>query len=285
MKKYFVLFFAFAFLVVGLFIFFEVLPASALSRERNIRSFALPAGAQKISDNVYYLGRGHDKSSGADVEGYAVIYRKNNFARPTAAQKAKVPKAPVCYSFLAESTKWKAVEPWVMNVSNSRGLDGASLFAAMNYGIGSWEDAADGFLGNAASFDILGAGSTTSLPLQADETATDGINEVYFGDIAESDVIGVTIVWGSFNAPKRLRQLVEWDMIFDEVDFGWSLFGEEGKMDFKNIAIHELGHAVGMGDVYESACSDATMYGYAGFGETKKQTLELPDVKGVSVLY
>ena len=71
----------------------------------------------------------------------------------------------------------------------------------------------------------------------------------------------------------------------EAVDFDWSDSGEAGKMDFENIATHELGHSVGLDDLYNSGCSAETMYGYASEGETNKRTLELGDITGVSELY
>ncbi|MBA7681586.1 hypothetical protein ES703_89926 [subsurface metagenome] len=73
-------------------------------------------------------------------------------------------------------------------------------------------------------------------------------------------------------------------MIFDDVDFDWGI-ADENKMDFENIATHELGHAVGLGDLYDSKCSEQTMYGYASNGETKKRTLESGDIAGIQSLY
>ena len=86
--------------------------------------------------------------------------------------------------------------------------------------------------------------------------------------------------------------LVEWDQVYSN-KFDWSLDCEvegEGedctnKMDFQNIATHELGHAVGMGDLYTDPCSEQTMYGYATNGETKKRTLESGDITGLNILY
>ena len=57
------------------------------------------------------------------------------------------------------------------------------------------------------------------------------------------------------------------------------------KMDLQNIAIHELGHGIGLLDVYEDACADVTMYGYGTEGETKKRTLETPDITGYTEMY
>ena len=56
-------------------------------------------------------------------------------------------------------------------------------------------------------------------------------------------------------------------------------------MDLQNIATHELGHGAGLGDVYDTACSNVTMYGYSDYGETKKRDLEQPDIKGLQTLY
>ena len=109
--------------------------------------------------------------------------------------------------------------------------------------------------------------------------------KVYFADIGQSGVIGVTIVWGVFSGPPHNRKLVEWDQVYDDVDFDWSISGEAGKMDFEYIATHELGHSIGLDDLYEGACSEETMYGYAGYGETKKRSLEAGDIIGVKKLY
>jgi hypothetical protein len=56
-------------------------------------------------------------------------------------------------------------------------------------------------------------------------------------------------------------------------------------MDIQNIAIHEFGHGLGMGDVYQDACADVTMFGYSDYCETDKRTLEAPDKKGIQELY
>ncbi|MEK6868829.1 MAG: matrixin family metalloprotease, partial [Nanoarchaeota archaeon] len=60
--------------------------------------------------------------------------------------------------------------------------------------------------------------------------------------------------------------------------------GEAGKMDFENIATHELGHSVGMGHP-DSTCTEETMYAYADYGETKKRDLNTGDTAGINSLY
>ena len=56
-------------------------------------------------------------------------------------------------------------------------------------------------------------------------------------------------------------------------------------VDLQNIATHEIGYGVGLDDVYETACSEVTMYGYSENGETKKRTLDEPDIEGIQKLY
>lgn len=55
--------------------------------------------------------------------------------------------------------------------------------------------------------------------------------------------------------------------------------------DVQNIATHELGHAIGLGDLYLEVYSELTMYGYGSKGETKKVSLEAGDILGAQFLY
>ncbi|MBW2997043.1 matrixin family metalloprotease, partial [Candidatus Woesearchaeota archaeon] len=182
-----------------------------------------------------------------------------------------------CYEFIARGAKWRTVEPWVFNPANTRGLDELTLFSNFGMDVEKWD--------TAAGVDILGAGSSTSDLLVADTASPDNLNEVYFGEIADEGAIAITIVWGIFGGPPKARELVEWDQVYDQVDFDWSTAGEAGKMDFESIATHELGHSAGMGDLYNAECSEQTMYGYASNGETKKRTLEAGDIAGIQDLY
>jgi hypothetical protein len=111
-----------------------------------------------------------------------------------------------------------------------------------------------------------------------------GANIAGAGGNGTTGAIAVTNVWGYFRGPRETRQIVEWDMILDDVDYAWSLTGEPGKMDVWNIVEHEVGHALGMGHP-ETSCTEETMYAYAGTGETKKRTLESGDEAGIAELY
>lgn len=228
------------------------------------------------------LGEKIDPGTGKLVEGYAIIHYKDKAAKPAGKPGGG---ATQCYGFLAKGAKWKSVEPWVVNPSNTRGLDTVSVLGVLSTGVLKWEDAADGTVGNNALVNILGDGSSTLNTLLADTVSPDNQNEVYFANVSTQNAIAVTIVWGIFGGPTFQRELVEWDQVYDDVDYDWSLTEEAGKMDFDNIATHELGHSVGMADIYNSECGEVTMYGYANFGETKKRILEPADITGVNTLY
>lgn len=237
-------------------------------------AWGLPDHAVSVAPGLYYLGQSLDE--GRMVEGYAIVRYKEGHAKPPGVGKDKPPKTNSCYEFLARGAKWKSVEPWVVNPTNNAGLSDSYVLANLADNIQKWE--------TAAGKDILGAGTTTTQTLVADTTSTDGVNEVYFGSIDEPGVIGVTIIWGIFGGPPKGRELVEWDQIYNQ-DLAWSNTGESGFMDFESIATHELGHSVGMGDLYSTGCNQQTMYGYASEGELNKRDLEAGDIAGIKSLY
>ncbi|MBW6462232.1 MAG: matrixin family metalloprotease [DPANN group archaeon] len=118
-----------------------------------------------------------------------------------------------------------------------------------------------------------------------DYSATYGVqdykNSVVFGNGLDSNTIAVTTVWYT----RRGKQILEFDMKFN-TDYVWGNASEMPEvMDLENIAIHEIGHAFGLADIYTMSCSAVTMYGYSSYGETNKQTLEQPDITGLQAIY
>ena len=80
------------------------------------------------------------------------------------------------------------------------------------------------------------------------------------------------------------KQIVEFDMVFNTF-YQWGTTGASNQMDLQNIATHELGHAVGLADLYRSNTDKETMYGYSNFGDTAKRDLYLGDQAGIVKLY
>lgn len=242
------------------------------------KTLRIPDRAARVADNVFDLGAATDPASGQSAQGYLIVHRRDGAAKASAGVRVRKNR---CYGFLANGSKWRTVESWIVNTANTRGLTDALVAGTLAADIAKWEDAADGVVGNALGADILGNGATTTALLAADTVSPDGMNEAYFADILDGNAIAVTIVWyNSFT-----KTLLEWDQVYDDVTFDWSGAGEAGKMDFDNIATHELGHAVGLADLYNGACMEETMYGYAAEGETKKRDLNAGDIAGMNLLY
>lgn len=244
-------------------------------------------------EDIVSLGSRFEPKEQQVVEGYAFIHyqdEKGRNKKQAENRKDQHGKAKQqgprnrCYAFFADGAKWKNVEAWIVNPANTRGLNADFVFSNLTTDMAKWEDAADGIVGNGIGVNILGDGSMTSNVLLADTTSPDGKNEVYFADISSPGAIAVTIVWGIFSGPVSQRRIVEWDQVYDDVDFDWSSSGEAGKMDFENIAMHELGHSKGLSHPSD-VCTEETMYRFSSFGETKKRDLNIGDINGINVLY
>lgn len=177
-------------------------------------------------------------------------------------------KMPKCYGFLAKGAKLKSVKDLTIHpdLETSVIIDSATEWGSH-------------------TLTTLFGSYTTDSTANWDGEVADGRNELSFGDYPKSGVIAVTVAWGYFSGPPQTREIVEFDILFD-TDFTWGdATVNPMVMDLQNIATHEIGHGVGLGDIYEGACSEVTMYGYSDEGEINKRTLEQPDITGLQELY
>lgn len=171
--------------------------------------------------------------------------------------------------------KWKNAQvSYAINPANPYQLSETFVTSAISGSAETWDAATSLELFNnaygidyAAQYGVLGSK-----------------NSAVFGDYPDNNVIAVTSIWYA----RAGKQIVEFDMLFN-TKFAWgdsTTTATAGSvMDLRNIATHELGHATGLGDIYSSTCSSVTMYGYSGYGETQKRTLELPDITGLQKMY
>ena len=234
-------------------------------------SFGIPEHAVEIAPGLFSLGTA--VADGKVVEGLMFVHYKRENAKSPHASGGK--GGTTCYTFLAKGAKWKTIEPYLVDPSNAADLNEGFVRSNLALDIDEWETAAGvGILGD----EFLGSVDRANIG------NLNGQNEVIFADVSSPGAIAVTIVWGIFYGPPSQKELVEWDQIYDDVDFGWSSTGAGGAMDFENIAQHELGHSVGLGHPPDS-CTEETMYAYADYGETKKRTLNAGDITGINELY
>lgn len=229
----------------------------------------MPKVARKINDDTYHLGRRFH--NGITVEGYAHLHRQRNRTTNRVSN--------LCYGFNAPGARWKITEPYGISTTNGQGISPTLILHAVQAAINSWNSIL-------SQFTIFGNYDSTIVVDGADFDSPDGKNEWQFGNIQDPGVIAVTITWGVFDGPIDQRQIVEWDQVFDIVDYSWGDASITlGKMDIQNIGTHESGHAAGLTDQYSTDCSFATMYGYASVGQISKRILSSADKTGICVLY
>lgn len=291
MKKWFVLGFL---LLFSISLVFAIKPDFINANSANSHVvITIPDKAVEVASGVFYLGESLDEK-GRLVEGYAFFLREN-YARPGTecgngvcepgenAKKCALDcsggEDPVssCYTFIDSSgAKWNNQEPYLVDPSNTQGLTDEFVRQSIADAVTEWETESGE---NSFGDEVFGVVEFSTIGNTAN-----GKNEVVFGSIEIPGAIAVTYVWGIFRGNPRNRQLVEWDMVFDQVDFSWANDGSIGSMDFENIAQHELGHALGLSHP-ESSCMEETMYAYADIGEIKKRDLFDGDKAGIFDLY
>ena len=191
-----------------------------------------------------------------------------HYAKPEAP--ARGPKANNCYKLMG--VKWKTLPVnYVINPSNPQGLSESFITSTISVSAETWDDSTSSELFNNAY----------SLNYSASYGIQDYKNSIDFADYPNDEVIAVTSVW----CTRVGKQIVEFDQRYN-TRFSWGdATINSSKMDLQNIAVHELGHAVGLDDIYTSTCSSVTMFGYSTEGDISKRTLEQPDITGLQSMY
>lgn len=194
------------------------------------------------------------------------IHYKNGHAAITS--KGGVKPTTTCYAFIMKGAKLKSTKALTIHPS----IDTTAILNSA----AEWDSHT-----SKALFD----GYTVNSTADWDINASDGRNEFSFGNYPQAGVIAVTNIWGYFYGPAPTREITEFDIMFD-TDFTWGdATTNPALMDLQNIATHEIGHGVGLADLYSIGCNLQTMYGYSNNGETIKRDLANGDITGLQKLY
>jgi Matrixin len=203
-----------------------------------------------------------------------VHYAKGNKGKP------QPPPVEVGYYSLL-GPKWKTLPISFSVDPTDSGLSSAAVSAVLA-GANEWDDgtfsATDDWSGVTVNL-FINNPQTVSKPYDDNWDEMDGANTIIWGDLPNSNVIAVTNIWYS-----RRTGIVEFDMVFN-TDYQWETNGNSAVMDVQNIATHELGHAAGLGDLYNPVASEETMFGYSDYGEITKRDLYVGDQAGITKLY
>lgn len=266
---------------LGIFITVMVLSLSGVAGAGKLIPAADQAKEKARAENSLAINEvdGHWALTPPGLEKIVFIHYEKGFAKPPwAGGGGKESKGPKCYEFLGKGVSWKELPVnYVIDPTNLQGLSETFVVSAMSAGAEEWDSWTGAELfNNTYTVDYDGSW---------DNGAPDGRNELLFGNYPKEGVIAVTVIWGYFSGPPSSRRIVEFDILFD-TDYTWGdAVVDPAVMDLQNIAVHELGHGVGLADLYDVACSAETMYGYSNYGELKKRDLNAGDIMGVQELY
>jgi len=196
-----------------------------------------------------------------------------HYAKSVNHAKPIPPVTDPCYKLMG--VKWSSLPvKYNINPINQEGLSQAFVLSTISSAAETWDAATSKELFNNA--------------YNVDTTAAYGVrdskNSIVFGNYSNNAVIAVTSVWYS----TKTKQIQEFDMLFNNY-YNWGDASinpsDASVMDLQDIATHELGHSIGLDDIYTSTCSAVTMYGYGTGGETQKRTLEPSDITGLRKIY
>lgn len=253
-----------------------VVPVSGAGNE----PFKLPAQASEVAQGVFFLGTA--VKDGVVVDGYAIAIDQNVMrgrsanARPPGAGGGNgggggnQDPAAGCYSFIAGGAIWKTIEDYEVD-----SLDELGIGESIDDLFGVWESAA----GNAI---VGGPVGPSDEPFVADTVSPDNRNEVYSGPVADSGVLGYTIVWSTRRRGRNPGEIVEADMVID-TDWSWGRGATD--FDLDTVVLHEAGHWVGLGHTSTTTdCAAQVMYPYVSRGDVNT-TPGLGDIAGIVALY
>ncbi len=235
-----------------------------------------------------------EKAKAPDLEKIEFIHWKKGFAKPSCNKNGtcdpeenpscadckngngEEEPTTTCYAFLGKYgkrlLKWGDLPvSYVINPENPDELPETFVTSAISAGVEEWDNSTGAGLFN----DVYGV----------DDTATYGVqnyeNAITWDNYPTEGVIAVTTIWYS----PATKTIVEFDVMFD-TDWTWGdATVNPAVMDLQNIATHEIGHGVGLADLYDTVCAEETMYGYSSYGDTEKRDLNAGDITGIQALY
>ncbi|MBS3113255.1 matrixin family metalloprotease [Candidatus Woesearchaeota archaeon] len=180
------------------------------------------------------------------------------------------PKTETCYKLLG--VKWSTLPVnYIINPVNPQGLTEDFVTSTISTSAEIWDAATMSELFN----------NVYTVDYNVQYGVQNFVNTIAFGDYPDNNVIAVTSIWYT----RRGKQIVEFDQLYNTRYTWGDAVINPSVMDLQNIVTHELGHGVGLGDIYSTACSTVTMYGYSNYGETSKRSLGQPDITGLQKMY
>lgn len=200
-----------------------------------------------------------------------VHYAKGGIpGRPTKPPEEEPEKDLATYALLGvkwDVSKYNDGIPYVIDLDGAPDNAKDEIIAAYE----AWD--------NTTSVELFNNSPTLDTNADPSTNSPDFVNTVSWRRIVPPRAIAVTFIWSN----TITNEIVDCDVIFN-TKHDWGI-GAANAFDVRNITTHEVGHVIGLADLYEDIYSELTMYGYGAEGETKKISLENGDILGCRFLY
>jgi hypothetical protein len=178
---------------------------------------------------------------------------------------------------------WKLPAVWQYRLnlaSVPSSVGGANLPVIASSAFSAWQSAV------APGFVVITRGANTNTT----RAVFDGQNIITWGRTSGS-ALAVSYIWYdqttgvATEIDTIMNNKFKWEWSDPSTWSAGQICAYGGYYDAQEILTHELGHTMGLDDVYTIDYAHNTMYGYGSPSETKKDTLTIGDVIGVAGLY
>lgn len=214
------------------------------------------------------------------------MYARDSRSGDDPPNSSPCPRATTCRSYQLRPPRWptdetgRAVIPYAYSDEGrrrARAPDGL-MEPALRASLAQWTHWNSNIV-----FQSTGTSAATFGAAGDDGSCDDGTNVVTW-DRMPSDVIGQAVVCYDRSgkvirdADLALNAVQHWERIYGEPESRHSY-------DIESILTHELGHWLGLEDLYSAEGSRQTMAGSTEYSETRKRTPALGDVVGLQTAY
>lgn len=174
--------------------------------------------------------------------------------------------------------------PWTIDTWNPYLLSAPWLRYMARKSMDTWQSQTSSLLWGALEEQALLSHINTSAPAN--------YNGMRFATVVDSQgrtntILAITITWYRSNSLYQF-EIAHWNQLYNTGLPQWwgDSVLETNVFDVQSTMTHELGHTIGLSDMYTSPqCNDVTMFFSGSLNEVKKRSLADPDIEGVHELY
>lgn len=188
-----------------------------------------------------------------------------------------------CYLVNLFNARMSAALPWTVDPVNPFSFNPDWLYYQSKKTMDAWQS-----LTSTRLWGNLIQGASMS-HINASKPAN--YNGVRFAQVTDSqgrsnNILAITISW--YRVISGGYEIFHWNQLYNTgIPNGWGdSTVDSNKFDLPSTLTHELGHSIGLRDIYdENVCEDVTMF-YAGNpNDIRKRTLATGDANGIRQLY